>query len=260
MPTYNAVEFLDRSINSVLNQTLKEIELIIINDASTDNTTDILNKYQKKDPRITIINRGKNGGPSVTRNNGIEIATGEFIGFHDCDDTADSKYFENLYKYSKNYDVVEGMFLSCTNLSDNCLHHIKYQPQGSIYDSIWRRSFLNEHNVRFGEKKMGEDAQFRQDCYKHKPRRYEVPDVGIYYYYKRRSGSLMNFSDKYLEHLNKEAYDQKGKEQAKVEKAKAKAKVKEEKEKAKQEKEKAKAKAKEEKEKAKQEKAKAKGN
>jgi len=211
IPAYNSAKYLPRSIDIALNQTLKDIEVIVVNDASTDNTTDVLRNYEK-DPRMIIVNKGKNGGASPARNSGLDIASGEFIGFIDSDDYCDKNYFENLYSYSEGYDVIEGMFLSCTDLSDKCLHHKKYNPHGSIYDSIWRRSFLNKYHVRFGEKKTGEDIDFRNDCYKHKPRIYETPDVGIYYYYKRRAGSLMNFPQGYLEKINKEAIEQEEKE------------------------------------------------
>ena len=85
MPVYNCENYLDKSITSVLNQTLDNIELIIINDGSTDNSNKIIEKYLNKDNRIKYINQSNNG-VSIARNKGIDMAKGKYIGFVDGDD------------------------------------------------------------------------------------------------------------------------------------------------------------------------------
>ena len=96
VPVYNRENVLRTSLDAVIKQTLKDIEIICINDGSTDSSLDILKEYASKDSRIIIINQS-NQGPSVARNKGIEIANGEFIGFVDSDDIVSADFFEKLY-------------------------------------------------------------------------------------------------------------------------------------------------------------------
>src|SRR5690606_18456015 len=84
IPVYNGEKYLENCIKSLQNQTLKEIEFIFINDGSNDNTLSILKKYEN-DPRIKVFSQ-INKGVSAARNKGIQKATGEYIGFLDCDD------------------------------------------------------------------------------------------------------------------------------------------------------------------------------
>lgn len=97
VPVYNVEKYLDKCMNSLVNQTLEDIEIIVINDGSTDNSLKILNKYKKKYPNKLIIIDQENKGISVARNNGIEIATGKYIGFVDSDDYVKYDMFEKLY-------------------------------------------------------------------------------------------------------------------------------------------------------------------
>ena len=85
IPVYNSEKYLNECINSIINQSLKEIEIICINDGSYDNSLNILNYYKKIDNRIIIINQ-KNKGVNSARNSGLKIAKGEFILFFDSDD------------------------------------------------------------------------------------------------------------------------------------------------------------------------------
>ena len=86
IPTYNRAHLVDRAIQSVLNQTYKDFELIIVDDGSTDNTEDIIKEFQKKDERIKYIRHEENRGGSAARNTGIKAAKGEYIAFLDSDD------------------------------------------------------------------------------------------------------------------------------------------------------------------------------
>lgn len=96
VPVYNVEKYLEKCLDSLINQTLKDIEIICVNDGSTDTSQEILEKYSKKDNRITIINQD-NAGVSVARNSGIDIAKGEYIGFVDSDDWVDLNFYEKLY-------------------------------------------------------------------------------------------------------------------------------------------------------------------
>ena len=102
VPVYNTEKYLDICLNSLVNQTIDDIEIIIVNDGSTDNSIKIIKKYMKQYPEKIVLLDQKNSGISVARNNGISIAKGEFIGFVDSDDFVELNMYENLYNAIKN--------------------------------------------------------------------------------------------------------------------------------------------------------------
>lgn len=107
IPAYNAQNYLNRCLDSIINQTLKELEIIVVNDGSTDDSLNILNRYKIQDNRIKIINQ-ENSGTGISRNNGIKIAKGEYIAFVDADDYIELDMFKNLYQKAIEYqsDIV----------------------------------------------------------------------------------------------------------------------------------------------------------
>ena len=96
MPIYNAYDYLRPAIESVLGQTLQEIEIICVDDGSTDSSFDLIKEYQQKDERIRIATE-TNAGPALARNNGIKRARGEYLAFLDADDFCDPDLLEKLY-------------------------------------------------------------------------------------------------------------------------------------------------------------------
>lgn len=106
IPVYNVEKYLDKCLTSVVNQTLKNIEIIIVNDGSTDKSLEIIKKYLF-DSRIILINK-ENGGISSARNTGLNLAKGEYIQFLDGDDWLDYDYLEKNYQYAKenNLDII----------------------------------------------------------------------------------------------------------------------------------------------------------
>jgi glycosyltransferase involved in cell wall biosynthesis len=115
MPAYNSEKYIAGAIESILRQTLKELELIIIDDYSTDNTPRILKNYLDKDKRIKYIKNDKNIGSGPSRNKALKIAKGKYIALMDADDTCSSNRFEIQYKYlEKNPDI----FMVCTGSFD----------------------------------------------------------------------------------------------------------------------------------------------
>ena len=111
VPIYNVEEFLPECLDSLVNQTLKEIEIICINDGSKDNSLDIIKKYATEDKRIVIIDK-KNSGYGDSMNRGLKKATGEYVGIVESDDFIDLDAFEKLYKIAKheNVEVVKSNF------------------------------------------------------------------------------------------------------------------------------------------------------
>ena len=104
VPVYNVEKYLKKSIDSIINQTYKNLEIILVDDGSIDDSGKICDEYEKKDARIKVIHQ-ENQGLSKARNNGIEQATGEYIGFVDSDDYIEKKMYEILYEYIIKYDA-----------------------------------------------------------------------------------------------------------------------------------------------------------
>ena len=104
IPVYNVEEYLERCLNSVVNQTFKDLEIICVNDGSTDSSGEILQKFARKDARIKIIKR-PNGGLSAARNTGLEVMSGEYFAFLDSDDWIDLNFYEKLYEKAKEFDA-----------------------------------------------------------------------------------------------------------------------------------------------------------
>lgn len=106
MPAYNAEKYLYESIPSILNQTFKDFEFIIVNDCSTDNTKEIIEKFRKKDKRIILLNNKKNLKVPLTRSRGLKIAKGKYIAVMDADDIAIKNRLEIQYNFmEKNKDI-----------------------------------------------------------------------------------------------------------------------------------------------------------
>lgn len=104
VPAYNIEEYLPRCLDSILNQTYRNLEIIVVSDGSTDGTNNIINKYSKKDRRIIPIFKS-NSGVSDTRNAGLDIAKGDYIGFVDGDDYIEPLMYETLIKNAVEYDA-----------------------------------------------------------------------------------------------------------------------------------------------------------
>ena len=104
VPVYNAERFLEETINTVLDQTYTNWELILVNDCSTDNSLKIINKYVKKDKRIKLHNNETNSRAAISRNNGIADSNGRYLCFLDADDKWDKEKLEKQIKFMKGQD------------------------------------------------------------------------------------------------------------------------------------------------------------
>ena len=126
VPVYNVEKFLPQCLDSILAQTLTDLEIICVNDGSPDNSLKILEEYAKKDKRIVIINQ-KNAGLSSARNTGIKAATGEYIGFVDSDDWIEPDFYQNLYQAAKehNADIVGTGLYNVKNDKKKVLYSVK---------------------------------------------------------------------------------------------------------------------------------------
>lgn len=203
---YNIEDYIGRCIESCINQTLKDIEIIIVNDGSTDKTLDVIRKYN--DSRIKIIDK-KNEGLIEARKSGFKIANGEYILFVDGDDWINIDTLSILYKTAKekNYDIVcykwmwkyddgtEEIGWDSEKLVENNCKLLDVFFEKKINHNIWSKfickKFIIENNIEFPSGfSYGEDLAFTYTLAMYKPS-YKVIDENLYYYYKRK-GSLDN--------------------------------------------------------------------
>ena len=161
IPVYNTEKYLDKCLVSIQNQSIKEIEILCIDDGSTDNSLKILKKYTKSDKRIRIIPQ-KNSGAGAARNTGIAASKGEYLSFIDSDDWLDKDFFKNVYTCAKNSgaDVVEAtQSYNCYKGGKTVLFNKKkavgFMANGSyfrrdvIWDKLYRADFVKSHNILF---------------------------------------------------------------------------------------------------------------
>ncbi len=132
IPIYNVEKYLIRCLKSIVNQTLKEIEIILVNDGSTDNSNKICSDFAINDSRIRIINK-KNGGLSDARNFGLEVATGDYISFIDSDDYVDLSMLESMCELALKYNVD---IVTCNLVKVNELNEeFKKLPQSNVVNN-----------------------------------------------------------------------------------------------------------------------------
>ncbi|MBR2529033.1 MAG: glycosyltransferase [Blautia sp.] len=184
IPVYNAEQYLSHTLDTILGQSLKEIEVICVDDGSTDSSRDIVRQYAQKDKRV-ILRCQENRFAGAARNNGLEIATGEYLHFMDADDYVLDYAYEAIYAKAKKYDLDclkfcavafdEGIGTT-TKHSTYSLDKLRvgdfnrilpiatdsprYELGFTPWSGIYRRSFLMEHNVRFNHLFCVNDRSF----------------------------------------------------------------------------------------------------
>ncbi len=206
MPVYNVSEKLNKSLNSLINQTYSNIEILLINDGSTDNSGEVCDKYAQNDNRIKVVHK-KNGGVSSARNIGLEIATGKYIMFVDSDDYTYEKSCEVMVKAIEKYDV--DMVVSSYNTVYNG-KVVKHICPEKVYNSVesmkddfrliyldcflnspWNKLFKKEHITKGFDENMRyfEDYYFVLD-YMDNIRNLVTIDTPLYYYIEDTGNSL----------------------------------------------------------------------
>lgn len=207
IPVYNCEQFLKRTLDSVLAQSLKNIEIICVNDGSTDKSLEILQQYAIQDSRIKVINK-ENGGQSSARNKGLEVAKGIYIGFVDADDTIPKDYYKKLYEnaFNSNADIVQCralmiyeedgrieewelnkdiLTLDSRNFNFNKL--LMTYASGFVWNKIYRKSLFKD--IKFINGIYWEDNPFNMEIAIKAHKILSIPD--IYYYYLQRENSTV---------------------------------------------------------------------
>ena len=204
VPVYNAEKYLRACLDSIVNQTYKNIEIILVDDGSTDGSGAICNEYADKDVRIKVYHI-PNGGVSNARNLGIDNANGEYISFVDSDDEVSREYVEKLYcaiEY-KEQDLVIGNFCDVYE-NRKIIQHENLSTIGNLQDDyanirillqgpwgkLYRSEILKKYKIRFRvDISLAEDQIFNYDFLK-KVSTYTLIQETIYYYYHRENESL----------------------------------------------------------------------
>jgi len=209
IPVYNVEEYLPQSLNSVVNQTHSDIEIICINDCSTDNSLKILEEYTEKDCRIKLINFSKNQGVSVARNAGIDIAEGDYIAFLDPDDWWELELLEKAIKKLQ-LDNADVILFSHNEIKNNEIiknkeklkkiqdvingtNYINYLQDFSIliWDKIYRKDFIKNRNIKFIQNiHQTEDVLFSLEVFSNNPIVTFIAE-NLYNYRLNREGSAM---------------------------------------------------------------------
>lgn len=197
VPVYNVKNYLDRCLNSLIHQTLKEIEILVVNDGSTDGSEKIIESYQKKDKRIISLKK-KNGGLSDARNYALPHVKGEYVGFVDSDDYIEEEMYELLYKKAKEEkaDLVECDFswdyesgkviVDQSNIVDNPFVDIRVVAWNKLY----RMDIIKKHHLEFPKGLRYEDISF---CYQYLPYVKKLSSVDkVMYHYIQRGDSIAN--------------------------------------------------------------------
>lgn len=191
VPIYNVEKYIDRCMQTLINQTLQDIEIIMVDDGSPDNCPKLCDEYAQKDNRIKVIHK-KNGGLSDARNAGLNIATGEYIAFIDSDDYTSTEAYETLYNKAKetNADIVfagfkyqnaDGSIDKCFLLDHTFDNHdaiIEFlssmiydkKPRKdtvwmSVWNGIYKRELLEKNRIRFKSERdyLSEDIVFHTE-------------------------------------------------------------------------------------------------
>lgn len=199
IPVYNAHDYLGRCLDSVCNQTLKDIEVICVDDCSTDDSLKILREYAAKFPQLKIIAHEKNAGESAARNSGLKAASGDYLGFVDNDDTIDLDFYEKLYQKAveTGSEIVKAearIFESNGREEfDKINKNIKKYNSKLFFSCCWwtaiyQRNLIEKNNIRFLEGcPLGGDVLFLNQAIL-KCNKLALVD-GTYYNYYRRDDS-----------------------------------------------------------------------
>lgn len=213
VPVYNAGKWLNAMLNCLVNQTLEDIEFIIVNDGSTDNSSDIIKLYFDNYPKKFKVLNQENKGQSAARNLGIECAQGEYIGFIDADDEITYDMFEKLYKkaVSDNFDIVTcGVRMIYPNkeiivktgvpFDTNNIKAVFNSMYVLVTNKIYKKTLFNG-NLRFKEGYLFEDVIFNYMILP-KVLKMGIVEEPLYYYYKREGSTSMVFDERLYQIIN----------------------------------------------------------
>ena len=182
IPVYNVEQYLGHCLDSVINQTYKNLEIICVNDASTDRSPLILEEYSKKNSRIVIVNNAKNSRLGPTRNHGMEIATGDYVHFLDSDDWLEPDAYEKLVNTIEKISDIDVIHFFWNDVSDKTRKIVSYACEDDkflsktinlyndsnllkiwdrrVWNKLYSNNFLKKNNLKFNDYPCHEDTEF----------------------------------------------------------------------------------------------------
>ena len=224
VPVYNVENYLNKCLDSIIKQTYKNLEIIVVNDGSIDNSGIICQEYAQKDNRIVYIEK-ENGGQSEARNMGLDRMTGSYVTFVDSDDWVELDYVENLYKKITEYqaDIAVGNYYSFNEAEGMYYFHIfgdscyeKVYDNVSIFEnlyesqemksfaliSVWGKLYKADlvKHLRFDIGKLGEDGYLNQKIYLLAEKTIYL-NKGLYAYRQREGSSSRIWTEKWMHAL-----------------------------------------------------------
>jgi len=216
VPVYNVEKYLEKCLDSIVNQTLKDIEIIVVNDGTKDNSQEIIDKYVKKYPKKVKGYIKENGGLSSARNYGLKYANGEYIAFVDSDDYVELDMFEKMYNkaISSNFDIVacdlfyvydDKKVEAFSNINNDIFtkEEIK-RSMINIYPAAWNKIYkkdLFKHKIYFKDRVWFEDVEFLYRLIS------KVNSIGVvhekfYNYVQRADAITKTFDDRLFHYID----------------------------------------------------------
>ncbi|MDO4628487.1 MAG: glycosyltransferase [Planctomycetia bacterium] len=199
IPVYNAQDYLRECLDSVVNQTVRDMEIICVNDGSTDGSGTILEEYATRDSRFIVVSQ-ENAGLSATRNRGLELARGEFVSFLDSDDFFERDMLEKtlwilenpeidvvlffFQKFGKDYRTPKKKCLPCVKpIYEEMWEKLNVIASmfGVVWNQVYRREFLEKYQIRFLEGCLYEDTHFSAKCAYYSRKLAVLPEVLCHY-------------------------------------------------------------------------------
>ena len=207
IPVWNPGDGIRRCVASLRSQTLRDIEMIFVDDCGTDGAMDVVRVAVAEDPRIRIVTNAENVGPGISRNAAIDVARGEYLSFVDADDYVSPNFLEVLYTKAKSegldivkgrnvYELEDGTEASHADLNElirkglqegkSLFRLFTYQHQSAIY----RRLLLEKYGIRYGTSRRAQDDTFLlKVC--HRAKRFGIEECAEYHF-RERADSLMH--------------------------------------------------------------------
>lgn len=228
VPAHNAAKTITRCIESLINQSLKDLEIILVDDNSVDETYLIMSQYQQMYPEQIFVFQSKKAnelnGPGYARNIGIKAAHGTYIGFVDSDDWVDSNLFNITYNKASEKDADIAIFGVKNEYSNTICSQVRYQYEYNtinhvyalhmlchlhnndyfispmVCQKIYKADYIKQHNLFFETDSFHEDDQFSFFCFLHNCKIVMIPDV-YYHYYQNPTSITHTFSKKHIDSL-----------------------------------------------------------
>lgn len=215
VPVYNVEKYVEKCLNSLISQSYKNIEIILIDDGSKDNSGKICDEYKRKDSRIKVVHK-ENAGVSEARNSGIQKATGEYLCFVDADDFVMNDYIEYMHqlivKDSSDIAICTKMFSNFNEkqTSDEMIENLdgensvirilNYRMPIGVYSRIFKKNLIDDNRIRFlKDIYMGEGFNFNVACFQ-KAKKVIISNYKVYYYRRDNvTSATSNFSIKKCE-------------------------------------------------------------